>query len=116
MPSVASKHKEALTSVASANLALRQRLETNHRMIEAAIQLIRSGSSPTEVLGKFSIYEAESAANELATELFHARQQLRKVVVGAAIDDGVPAERLATEFHVPVGLISSYSLDRSNRS
>jgi hypothetical protein len=68
------------------------------------------------VLGRFSVYEAESAANERATDLFHARQHLRRVVVGAAIDDGVSIEELASEFHVSIDLIASYSMDLSNRS
>jgi len=103
---------EALARVATANLALRRCLEENQTLLDEAADLLDSGTGLAVVLLRLPVLELESASNDAVTELFHARKYLRKVVVRAAVDDGMPVQQLATLLEISPSLIASYVLEQ----
>jgi hypothetical protein len=115
VPRVRSVLASALNQLCESNRALRARLEENEGLIQRALAMAGEGLSASAMLEEIPVYTAQAAADEAMTNLFDARDRVRKVIICEGIEDGMAVERLATMFHSSPDLISSYAAERSNR-
>jgi hypothetical protein len=71
------------------------------------------GMRASALLEELPVYAAQTAADDTMMALFEARDQLRKVVICEALEDGMTIEQLAAMFHLSPDLVSSYVAEHS---
>lgn len=72
------------------------------------------GMRASVLLKELPVYEAQIAVDDTMMALFEARDQLRKVVICEALEDGMTIEQLASMFHLSPNLVSSYVAEYAN--
>lgn len=114
VPQFRSPLTSALLHLSDSIRALRLRLEENEGLVGRALAMTNEGAGASVVLGEIPAYAAQMAADEAMIALFEARDQVRKVVISAGLEDGMTVEQLATMFHLSPDVISAYVAERSN--
>ncbi len=113
MPLSPSALGSALHDLADANRAMRLRLEENEELLHKATAMTSEGMRASALLEELPVYAAQTAADDTMMALFEARDQLRKVVICEALEDGMTIEQLAAMFHLSPDLVSSYVAEHS---
>lgn len=114
MPSSRSTLGSALLHLSDSNRAMRVSLEENEKLLRRAMAMTSEGMRAAAMLKELPVHAAQRAVDEAMMTLFEARDQLRKVVICEALEDGMTIEQLAAMFELSPGLVSAYVAEHSN--
>ena len=116
MTRIPSALEDALAELIAANDAARARLEASKAMLLEATDMLHSGTSVPDTIRILAVHDFEVAAIASMNELMSARRKLRRIVVGAAVEAGMPLEELASMFEVRPDLLASYVAEQAHRT
>ncbi len=104
----------ALLRLEESNRAMRLQLGENEKLLQRAMAMTSEGMRASVLLDELPVYDAQMAVDDAMMVLFEARDQLRKVVICEALEDGMTIEQLAAMFHLSPNLVSSYVAEHAN--
>lgn len=102
----------ALVELAEANHQLRLILKENEQFITDGIAFLEQDTPISEILDRIPVMTGQANSDEAFAKLFNARQKMRRLLVGAALDEGIPVETLASLLGVRPDLVQSYAAEQ----
>ena len=109
----------ALETVSAANLAVRQQLEMNERLMRTLMGLLEGGTPLFTALGSLGWVEQRNASDEAIRALYTSRRHLREVAVAVALDEGREVAEIATAFDLNhnqlIGPVAEHSTRAASR-
>ncbi len=112
MSQVSAKLIAALAELAEANHRLQVVLQENEQFITDGIAYLEQNIPVSVILEQIPVMTGQGNSDEAFSKLFAARQQMRRVLVGAALDEGIAVESLAALLGVRPDLVQSYAAEQ----
>lgn len=103
----------AIEGLIEANRALRIRLKANERILRRALLTLADGTGVARTLRTIPSIDARAAAEIAVKELYEARHEVRRAVIGTALDEGMTVAEVAASFGIPPEQVVGYSRDTS---
>ncbi len=103
----------AIEGLIEANRALRTQLEANEGILRRALLMLADGTGVARTLRTIPSIDARAAAEVAVTELYEARHEVRRAVIGAVLDEGMTVAEVTASFGIPPEQVVGYAPDTS---
>jgi len=95
----------AIQALLEANRHLRRQLKAYEDVLEEGLARARGGLSIQDAMRTVPPVAARNAAEAAITELFETRRHVRRAVIAATLQDGLPVEEIAAVFEIPIDVV-----------